>query len=54
MDETGIAWPEAVAPVSHYIIVLGEDNVDAASELANQIEADGGDVILDDRMGRKD
>ena len=54
MDETGIAWPEAVAPVSHYIIVLGEDNIKAASELAKQIEADGGDVILDDRMGRKD
>ncbi len=54
MDETGIAWPEAVAPASHYIIVLGEDNIEKASELAKQIESEWGEVILDDRMGRKD
>lgn len=54
MDETGIAWPEHLAPASHYIIVLGEDNLEKASELAKQIESEWGEVILDDRMGRKD
>jgi len=54
MDETGIAWPETVAPVSHYIIVLWENNIETASILAKQIESEWWDVILDDRMGRKD
>lgn len=54
MDETGIAWPENVAPATHYIIVLWDDNIEKASDLAKQIESDWGDVILDDRMGRKD
>jgi len=54
MDETGISWPENVAPATHYIIVLWEDNIEKASELAKKIESKGWDVILDDRMGRKD
>lgn len=27
MTESGIAWPESVAPADYYIIVLGEENI---------------------------
>lgn len=53
MSEKGIAWPEHIAPYSHYIIVIGEDNLEAAHKLAEEIEKEGWSVILDDRMGKK-
>jgi prolyl-tRNA synthetase len=53
MTENGIAWPESVAPADYYIIVVGEDNIPAATELAVSLEQSGKTVILDDRMGSK-
>lgn len=53
MTEKGIAWPEHIAPATHYIIVIGEDNLGAAEKLATTLESEGKTVILDDRMGKK-
>ncbi|MBS9784146.1 proline--tRNA ligase [Candidatus Gracilibacteria bacterium] len=53
MTEKGIAWPENVAPAEYYIIVIGEENVEKATELAKKLESEGKTVILDDRMGKK-
>ncbi len=52
--EKWILWPESIAPASHYIIVIGEDNIENAFELAGKLESEWKTVILDDRMGRKD
>jgi prolyl-tRNA synthetase len=54
MTENGIAWPEHIAPASYYIIVMWEDNIKAAKDLAQNLESQGETVILDNRMGRKD
>lgn len=54
MTENGIAWPDSIAPASHYIIVIGEENVEVAKQLAQKLESEWKEVILDDRMGRKD
>lgn len=53
MTDTGIAWPESVAPADYYIIVIGEDNIERAMTLAKELESQGKSVILDDRMGGK-
>lgn len=52
MSENGIAWPKHIAPYSHYIIVIGEENLEAAQSLAKTLESQGKTVILDDRFGR--
>lgn len=52
MTENGISWPEHIAPYDYYIIVIGEENISKAEELAKKIEAEGKSVILDDRVGR--
>ena len=52
MNENGIAWPENIAPATHYIVVLG-DNIEKAEQLAKQLENEGKEVILDDRQGKK-
>lgn len=53
MSENWIAWPESIAPASHYIIVIWEENLETALKLAKQIEEKWWSVILDDRMERK-
>lgn len=53
MDETWIAWPENIAPASHYIVVMWEENLEKAKSLATKLEKEGNDVIIDDRMWRK-
>lgn len=53
MTESGIAWPESVAPADYYIIVIGEENIEGALALAASLEKEGKTVILDDRMGGK-
>lgn len=53
MTEKGIAWPESIAPASHYIIVMGDDNLETAEVLAQKLESQGNTVILDDRKGKK-
>jgi len=53
MTEKGIAWPHSIAPATHYIIVIGEENLETAKGIASQLESEGKEVILDDRMGKK-
>ena len=52
MKENSIAWPENIAPATHYIVVLG-NNLEKAEQLAKQLENEGKEVILDDRQGKK-
>ena len=53
MTESGIDWPEEIAPYDVYILVIGEDNIARSEELAKRFESEGKSVILDDRMGSK-
>lgn len=53
MTEKGIAWPENIAPATYYIIVIWEDNLEKAQDLAKELEKSWEKVILDDRMWRK-
>lgn len=39
ITDKGIAWPESIAPATHYIIVIGEDNLDIATKLAEELES---------------
>lgn len=52
MDDKGLVWPESIAPASHYIIVIGEDNLEKAISLAKEIETKWWNVIIDDRSGK--
>jgi prolyl-tRNA synthetase len=54
MTENWINWPENIAPYDYYIIVMWEDNIKKAVEIANKLESEWKSVILDDRMWRKD
>lgn len=53
MNDKWIAWPESIAPANYYIIVLWEENIDKAIEIARDLESKWKTVILDDRMWRK-
>lgn len=53
MTEKGIKWPESVAPYDVYMLVLGEENLEKATRLAEKLESEGKSVILDDRFGSK-
>ncbi len=50
-DEKGLAWPVQVAPAQVHIVATGKDNAvfSAAQELAEALDADGIEVLLDDR-----
>lgn len=47
-DEKWLVWPENVAPYSHVIIVIG-NHIDAAKKLAESLEKEGADVLIDNR-----
>jgi len=48
MDEKGLNWSAEIAPASHYIIVQGNHS-ERALALAKSLEAQGNEVIIDDR-----
>src|SRR6185312_6029833 len=49
-DEKGISWPKSLAPWDVHVVALGgEDELHAATALAEEIEATGLSVLLDDR-----
>lgn len=50
MDEKWLVWPESITPASHYIIVIWEDNLDKAKDLARELEKFWKEVIIDDRF----
>ncbi|MCL2482295.1 MAG: His/Gly/Thr/Pro-type tRNA ligase C-terminal domain-containing protein, partial [Propionibacteriaceae bacterium] len=51
-DEKGLAWPRNLAPYDVIIVVAGKDAelLDAARTLAADLEVEGIDVVLDDRL----
>ncbi len=53
MTDSWITWPENIAPATYYIIVIWEDNLGKANEIALELEKNWETVILDDRMWRK-
>ena len=50
-DEIGLIWPREVAPADVHIVATGKDDVpfDTAEKLAQELEAKGLRVMLDDR-----
>jgi prolyl-tRNA synthetase len=50
MTENGIVWPESISPYDYYIIVVWEENLEKAEELAKKLEEKWKSVILDDRF----
>ena len=53
-DDIGLKWPRAVSPVDVHIVVTGKNGDDitvAGEQLARDLEAQGLEVILDDRNG---
>ncbi len=50
-DEKGLVWPAAVAPADVHLVRIGSDEsvVKAADELYDSLQAEGLDVLYDDR-----
>jgi prolyl-tRNA synthetase len=50
-DESGLVWPRAVTPFDVHVVVAGKNQelLDGGAELAAELEAEGLDVLLDDR-----
>ena len=50
-DEHGLIWPRNVAPFDVHVVATGKDPVvfEIAETLASELEAQGHDVLLDDR-----
>ncbi len=50
-DDSGLAWPEAIAPAQVHVVATGKDAVafEAAERLVNELEERGIEVIYDDR-----
>ena len=50
-DERGLAWPANIAPAQVHVVATGKDQkaFEAAERLIEQLEADGVEVIYDDR-----
>jgi prolyl-tRNA synthetase len=51
LDDAGLCWPASIAPYDVHIVPVGKgsEQLDAASALAEQLEAAGRKVLLDDR-----
>jgi len=52
-DDKGLCWPRAVAPADVHVVATGKDDsiFEAATSLADQLEAAGVRVMYDDRRG---
>ncbi|WP_214106377.1 proline--tRNA ligase [Acrocarpospora catenulata] len=51
-DELGLVWPREVAPADVHIVGTGKENqIEVATGLAEELEARGLRVLLDDRAG---
>jgi prolyl-tRNA synthetase len=50
-DERGLAWPAEIAPADVHVLVTGKDQSawDKAEEFVDQLEAQGVEVLFDDR-----
>ncbi|WP_248582292.1 proline--tRNA ligase [Nocardioides sp. InS609-2] len=54
LDEIGLCWPREVSPADVHIVAAGKDPAifEAAAQLADDLSAQGIDVIYDDRTGK--
>jgi prolyl-tRNA synthetase len=52
-DEIGLSWPVELAPAKVHIVATGKDDLpfDTAEKIAEELEAAGVSVMLDDRRG---
>jgi prolyl-tRNA synthetase len=53
-DNIGLKWPRAISPADVHVVVTGKNGDDitvAAEKLAAELEAQGLEVLLDDRNG---
>lgn len=50
LDETWILWPEVISPITYYIIVIWEDNLDKWNEISKSLNTNSSDIIIDDRF----
>ncbi|MCA2227314.1 proline--tRNA ligase [Nonomuraea aurantiaca] len=51
-DELGLVWPREIAPADVHIVGTGKDNqIEAALQLADELESRGLRVLVDDRAG---
>nr|MDD3720414.1 proline--tRNA ligase [Candidatus Gracilibacteria bacterium] len=50
LDDVGIAWPEKVSPFTHYIVVIGEENIDKAVKFSKILNINSDDILIDDRL----
>ncbi|KFI84507.1 prolyl-tRNA synthetase [Bifidobacterium reuteri DSM 23975] len=50
-DETGLAWPSVIAPAQVHVVATGKDDkaFEGAEKLVEELEANGVEVIYDDR-----
>ena len=50
-DDKGLIWPEQIAPFDIHVVATGkgQEAYDLADELIAALEADGKDVLFDDR-----
>ncbi|HVU60432.1 MAG TPA: proline--tRNA ligase [Mycobacteriales bacterium] len=53
LDDAGLCWPASIAPFEFHIVPVGKDDAPlaAATKLAEDLEAAGRRVLLDDRDG---
>jgi prolyl-tRNA synthetase len=53
LDDSGLCWPASIAPFEFHIVPVGKDEAPlaAATKLAEDLEAAGRTVLLDDRDG---
>jgi prolyl-tRNA synthetase len=53
LDDAGLCWPASIAPFDIHVVPVGKgaEQLDAATDLADRLEAAGKKVLLDDRDG---
>ena len=53
LDDIGLCWPRAVSPADVHLVATGKDDTvfEAAQSLADELVAQGLDVLYDDRRG---
>ncbi|MGZ4451044.1 MAG: proline--tRNA ligase [Nocardioides sp.] len=54
LDEVGLSWPREVAPADVHLVAAGKDAAvsAAADRIAQELSAQGVDVLFDDRAGK--
>ncbi len=51
-DDKGLVWPRNIAPATVYLVSIGDKGTSAADELYDELQAQGVEVLYDDRDER--